>query len=219
MSNELTRPIDPDTAKAVEETAKLGGKLVDAGTKAGGYVDRVIGRLPDNLVGLAIGDWVLHKRVRRWAELQAETSEILRKRGVTAPFEDISPSIAVPLIEAAVNETRDGLKEVWARLLADAIDPKRRRVRLSFIDAVKRMDPLDAIILQKTSEWATDVDDQYRERLIAELKISSDEIEISFEQLVDLRCVVKLGGVSSHGGLPNIRLTPFGRELMRAVRD
>jgi hypothetical protein len=112
MSNELIRPIDPDTAHAIEETAKFGTKLLDSGDKAAGYAAGVVKRLPHNLVGI-IGDWVYHKRIRRWAELQAETKRILDERGVKEPYEDPSPSIALPLIEAAIDETRENLKEIW----------------------------------------------------------------------------------------------------------
>ena len=124
MANELMRPIDPESAQAIQEAAKLGGKLVDAGSGAAGYVDRVLGRLPDNFVGWAVGDWLAHKRLRRWAALQAETAEILRQRGVAEPFAEVSASIAIPLIQAAVDEDGESLKEMWARLLAAALDPQ-----------------------------------------------------------------------------------------------
>ena len=50
MSNELIRPIDPDTAHAIEETAKLGTKLLDSGGKTAGYVTGIFGHLPHNLI-------------------------------------------------------------------------------------------------------------------------------------------------------------------------
>jgi hypothetical protein len=46
MSKELIRPIDPDTAHAIEEAAKLGIKLLDSGDKAAGYATGVLGRAP-----------------------------------------------------------------------------------------------------------------------------------------------------------------------------
>jgi hypothetical protein len=81
MSNELIPPIDPDTAHAIEETAKqLGTKLLDSGGKTAGYVTGIFGHLPHNLVGI-IGDWVYHKRVRRWAELQPIQNEFSANGG------------------------------------------------------------------------------------------------------------------------------------------
>jgi hypothetical protein len=81
MGNELIRPIDADTAHAIEEAAKAAGKSVDAVTQGGMYVGWVLGDLPRDLVGI-FGDWLLHKRVRRWAEMCEETGDILRKRGI-----------------------------------------------------------------------------------------------------------------------------------------
>jgi hypothetical protein len=36
------RPIDEDTAYAIEEAAKCGGKMIDAGTKVGSIWTRVM---------------------------------------------------------------------------------------------------------------------------------------------------------------------------------
>jgi hypothetical protein len=55
MSNDLMRPFmrpfDPDTARAIEEIAKFGTKLLDSGGKAAGYVTGIFGHLPHNVVG------------------------------------------------------------------------------------------------------------------------------------------------------------------------
>ena len=52
-------------------------ELVDWGVSA-----RALGGAPENLVGLLIGDWLIHKRVRRWSEMQAD------QRNVPEPYED-----------------------------------------------------------------------------------------------------------------------------------
>ena len=104
MANELIRPIDADSAHAIEEASKAASKAIEAAMQTGKYVGAVLGDLPHDLVGI-IGDWVAHKRARRWAELQAETDRILRARGVENR-ENVSPSVAIPLIAAAVNEDR-----------------------------------------------------------------------------------------------------------------
>jgi Abortive infection alpha len=46
------------------------------------------------------------------------------------------------------DESREELAELWARLLANAMDPNLNNVRHSFIEAVKKMDPMDAVVLQ-----------------------------------------------------------------------
>jgi Abortive infection alpha len=205
MSNELIRPIDPDTAHAIEETAKFGTKLLDSGDKAAGYAAGVVERLPHNLVGI-IGDWVYHKRIRRWAELQAETKRILDERGVKEPYEDPSPSIALPLIEAAIDETRENLKEIWAKLLAAAFDPSRG-VRLSFIVTLKQFEALDALVLKALYDHPGQMSPNSRDFLANSLARSSAEIVISSQDLIRLRCV--------EGGLDNFHISTYGHELMR----
>jgi hypothetical protein len=107
-----------------------------------------IGGVPENLIGILVGDWLIHKRVRRWSELQDETRRILEQRNVKGPHDDISRSIALPLIEAALDEDREGLKELWVKLLASAMDPKRKHlVRADLISTLKQLEPLDAIVL------------------------------------------------------------------------
>jgi hypothetical protein len=111
MPNELIRPVDPDTAHAVEETAKATGKAIDMVTDSGQYVGAVLGDLPHDLVGI-MGDWVKHKRARRWARLSAETGEILRARGI-GNREEVSPSVAIPLIAAAIKSSGTSGRSCW----------------------------------------------------------------------------------------------------------
>ncbi len=214
MANELIRPIDPDSAHAIEESAKAAAKAIDAAVQAGKYVGEVLGDLPHDLVGI-MGDWVKHKRARRWAELSADTEKILRDRGVDNRV-DVSPSIAIPLIAAAINEDRDGLKQLWAKLLAAAMDPTRAaQVRLSLIDALKRMEPLDALVLDAVNKnpsgnWTP----SGRDALKAALNVSQDEVLVSFDNLTKLDCLA--WPVS--GPHINPIMAPLGKLLMQAVR-
>ena len=76
MADELIKPIDENTANAIEESAKALGKGFDLVGGLGAYLARALGGAPENLIGLLVGDWLIHKRVRRWSELQAETKRI-----------------------------------------------------------------------------------------------------------------------------------------------
>lgn len=216
MSNELIRPIDAETAKAIEEAAKLGSGIVDAAVKGGGYLDRVFGKLPDNLVGVLIGDWLVHKRVRRWVALQADTEAVLQMRGVARPYDEISPSVAIPLIEAAIDEDRDGLKDLWARLLASAHDPERRSlVRPSVIAVLKSLDPLDAKLLSflKTSHAGRVMESDVTTNIARDISASRDETGVSLAALLRLQ----LAEAQSTSYYPY--LTPMGRLLLAAVSD
>lgn len=216
MADELIRPIDENTARAIEESAKALGKGFDLVGGLGAYLSQAMGGAPQNLIGLLVGDWLIHKRARRWSEFQAETKRILDQRNVQEPYEDISPSVALPLIEAALDEDREGLKELWAKLLAAAMDPSRKNcVRLSFVATLKQMDPLDAKILEALYDapggFAGGANG--RDVLSQKFSVSKDEVVVSFSNLEKLNC---LGFGDTARISPNIGA--LGRLLVEALR-
>lgn len=210
MSNDLIQ-----TSHAIEETAKATGQAIDALTQGGQYVGSVLGDLPRDLVGF-VGDWVKHKRLRRYAQLCDETAEILRARGVDNR-DEVSPSVAIPLIAAAINEDREVLRDLWAKLLANAMDPKRTNaVRPSLIELLKQFDPLDALVLQQltdeTFRHSTGTD--YADALSTKLQVSHDEAYLSLDHLYELGCLRQ-----PPDSVPRPPVTAKARALMRAVSD
>jgi hypothetical protein len=143
--------MDPVTtralAKATEATAKAAGQGLEIVHDTGGYLKSVFGDLIVNGVGWLIGDWVGQKRLRNFDALCRRTLEIQHERDVKAPIE-LSPNQAMDLLTGAQDESRPELAELWARLLANAMDPRLNNVRHSFIEAVKNMDPPDAMLLE-----------------------------------------------------------------------
>ena len=126
-----------------DEQAKLGQELVKAVRDGSGYFTDILGDLPKDLIGYLIGDRVKAKRIERQAALWHRTRERLQDRGVDP--EPPSLKYAIPILEAAADEENDELQDLWSRLLAAAMDPKRRdAMRQSFIQTVKEMDPMDA---------------------------------------------------------------------------
>ena len=155
MPGELIRPIDQETAKAIEETAKAAGKAFDLTGKAAGYLSDIVGTAPRNFVGYFIGDWLTHCRARNWARLNRRTREVLLESGAHEPFEEVSPAIAIPLIEAAIDEERPELAELWAKLLAAAHNPDLKKyVRRDIIETLKALEPLDAKVLETARHLA-----------------------------------------------------------------
>jgi hypothetical protein len=95
----------------------------------------------------------------------------LKARGVEP--EPPSLSIVLPILVAAADESRDELQDIWARLLAAAADPARAKsFRATFIDAAKRMDPIDAPVLQLAPDRDT-VTRTIRHRLAAVPRVSA----------------------------------------------
>jgi hypothetical protein len=114
--------------------------------------------------------------------------ERLKARGIEKP-EQPSMSVALPLLIAAADESRDELQDLWARLLAAATDPERAKFfRIRFIEAAKKMDPLDAAVLQQVASPGGNgaVTGQIRNNIAGALQVSRDEVDISIDNLVNL---------------------------------
>src|SRR5262245_10312119 len=209
--------IDADTARALEEIAKATGKGIDALTEGGRYVGWILGNVPRDLVGLLIGDWLTHKRIRAWARLSEQTGKILRDRGVENR-EEVSPSVAIPLISAAIDEDREVLRDLWAKLLANALDPNRSNlVRPSLIELLRQLDPLDARILEQLvnrRDAIPSAPDDLANGLAHIFKVSRDETCLSLEHLHELGC---LG--ASPNQIPRPPASAKGRILILAVSE
>jgi hypothetical protein len=130
-----------------DEQAKLLQQIVQAGREAGSYIADILGDLPKDLVGLLVGERVKARRAEKVAILWQQARERLQDRGISP--EPPSLKLAIPILQAAVDEGNDQLQDLWSRLLAAAMDPNRRdAVRQSFIQTVKQMDPTDVLVLK-----------------------------------------------------------------------
>jgi hypothetical protein len=132
----------------------------------------------------------------------------------------MSPSVALPLLHAAQDETRDELAEMWARMLANGMDPNRSRsVRQSIIATVASLEPTDAIILQKAFEKVPEAGTQaVFEDLRSTLSVSADELKLSIENLSKLGCITDTSGRQEDGIIIiyGLSLSSLGREVVRA---
>src|SRR5215471_547933 len=202
-------PITDEQAKAIQEAVKALRGL-------GAFLEKTFGTVPEDVVGLLGGDWLKVRRAENLARILAIAKERLKARGVE-PKEPASLSITRPLVQAAADESRDELQDIWARLLAAAADPARAKsFRLAFIEATKRLDPLDAAVLQGISAAAGGaVTPGMRNSLAGEVHASRDKIDVSIANLTKLELVYS----GRLGSADPAHITPFGREFLRAVSD
>jgi hypothetical protein len=125
--------------KAIEETAKTTGKMVDL-VRDGA---RAISPTVADAYNFLMGDRLSHARKRNLDAIARETDNILRDRDVKD--RSATPEqIAIPLLSAAEAESRDELRSLWSRLLANAVDPSRPE----FIKLLQSLEPLDARVLK-----------------------------------------------------------------------
>jgi hypothetical protein len=200
-------PIGDEQAKALQEALKTLQGL-------GGFLKETFGTVPADFVGLLGGDWLKVRRLENFARIAEKARERLRARHVDAP-EPPRLSILLPLIVAAADEEDDELQDIWARLLAAAADPARAKsMRLAFVETVKKMDPLDARILQQMTGLQVRPGSDLATALSDHLKISRDEAWFSLERLHEIGCVE-----FSPNSSPVTPVSAKGRLLISAVSD
>lgn len=205
-----------EEAEAIRAVAVTAGKVIDAAVEVGRFFGKVFGTIPQDAVGLVVGDFLHEVRIRNIHKLEQRTEEILSQR-VDPHIQSVSPTLAIPLLKAAQDESRTELQELWARLLANAMDGSRSGVRKNFIETVQRLDPVDAQILIKiagdgdldTGVWKNDI--------LSIPNIRRDEVLVSLNCLKDLGCIETNMVVDTAIGVKErVTFSLFGRELMRS---
>lgn len=196
-------------AEAVKAVADLGSSVIGTVRDTGRFVAEVVGDAPKNAFGI-LSDQLAAARAIGAIRLQKKV-EAERKRLDIQDPQTASPSIAQPLLEAALNETREDLQDIWARLIVTATDPKRAHlVRQSFIDTLKQFDPYDALVLRARGNIPGRTQGNMLQILAESTKLPQDEVMLSFLHLRDLKCL------ESKGSIANIYLTPYADGLLRA---
>lgn len=213
----LPFPITDEQARFGQEMAILGQEVVKAFCGLGGFVEKALGSAPQDLVGLLGGDWLRFRRIKNIAQLLRRSKEILEDRGIREP-QQTSLSVVLPIIRSSADESRTETQELWARLLAAALDPaKSLHVRQVFSEIISKLEPLDALLLVNVEKFdevlsatraTKDRETRRRdfEALLVELDVSEDQYEISVNNLLALH----LSDLSP-------KLQPLGREFLRVV--
>lgn len=186
--------------------------------KASSFIGEVIGDSVKNLAGLMGGDWLMVAREENLERLRRKSRDRLQVRGVENPSR-LSISVAVPLLKEAADESREELADLWADLLAAAMDPtSTSKVSRNMIDTVKQMEPLDVLVMSNLdvvqprdglSETITDVRNK--------LGKTTDEILVSYSNLMRIGLLCPLHGGNINEEHSYVRATAKGRELMRVL--
>jgi hypothetical protein len=200
----IVASLTDEQAKAVQNGLDLGKTVVKETSALARYMARIVGTVPEDAVGFVLGDPLRAVRTVVAAKLDEWVQEKLRRRNVTDP-QPISPSLAIPIMRAAYDETRPELQELWASLIAAAMDPKRRGfVRLRFVATVKELDPLDALALRELGK--AKMEEGFHKAIADQIGVSSQEFALSIENLARLGCIAPGQTLPSE----------YGRALLRA---
>lgn len=201
-------PISDEQAKAVREA-------IAALRDVGGFLKEVLGTIPEDLVGIFGGDWLRVRRAENFARIAHKARERLAARGVKIGKPG-TLSLTIPIAAASADESRDELQDLWACLLAAALDPSREKsFRLAFIEAAKKMDPLDAAVLKLVHEHNGPFDGNARQKVAGALRVSRDEVDISGTNLLRIGLLMEGAMRDSY----TLFMAPLGREFLRAVAN
>lgn len=192
-----------------DEQAKLGQEALKTLQGIGGFLKDTFGTLPQDVVGLLGGDYLKVKRAENLYRMFEKAKKRLEDNHVQEP--DASPSLAIPIMLAAADESRDELQDIWAALLAAAADPARNRgFRLKFIEIAKKLDPIDAAVLNQLRAMGGRVEAGNRSSLAASIHVTVDEVHVSIANLVEL-------GLMEDANMMVAGTSPLGREFLRAI--
>ena len=140
-----------EQAKAVQEVAKTTTEIVKAAGGVGSYVARVLGSVPENLLGLIVGDWLEHKRRRHLRLLELNTARLLETIEIERITEP-NPARLIPLLQAAADEAEPELQTMWAALMANVMLDGGSKVRHDYVQVLRTLCPQDALLLSEMND-------------------------------------------------------------------
>lgn len=228
MSNEIT-----EVAKAAAEAAKFGTKGLEVTEKMLGFLERVFKEPLEQVSGI-ISDKLKFMRWERQVRMADKVTEILESRGIKET-RAVPPKLALPILQTASTEENDELQDLWANLLANAMDPTVKvEIRFTFIEMLKSLNPLDVKtlhvfyeVLKKDTkvDWTKIADYSLKKKQLLEiLKIDETEYYISIYNLFRVQCLapaILKGGISmgdepltAYKGAEQVAMTPLGVRLV-----
>ncbi len=140
-----------ETEKAVQEVARTTGKAIDAASKLGSFLDKIVG---EGLVqiGASFSDWTQKYRYTNLLKLIDQIDAIHIKRKIEGKTTPVLPKHLIPILEYASLEDSNEIINLWAGLIANATDPNKNfQIKRLFIEILSNLDPIDAQIIEHLS--------------------------------------------------------------------
>lgn len=132
-----------ETAKAVQEVAKISGQAIEATREAGGFLAKLFGGTLEQAIGI-MEDRLRYARWERRCRLLLRARTFAREYGQPEPTRQIPTKILLPLLENGALEQEDELQDVWARMLVNAADAdSAAEVRRAYISILADCTSLD----------------------------------------------------------------------------
>jgi hypothetical protein len=210
------------------------------------YLDQIL-LAPLSEVGLLARDQISFWRFKNQVKMVGKAQKLIQERKLSPESvkNSVLPEQIVPLIEEGSNAADPELNDMFAKLLASAIDPKTKDlVHPSYAKIVAQLSPLEARIIKTIYEEITQYEQQhpkgtqgsrpgvpegtpvYRvigamaENIGKRFDVSSMEVDLSFSNLRRLGICDR--GRDSLNEMNQVRiacLTEFGKHLLSIVAE
>jgi len=223
-------------AKAVRSVADFGTRTLDVSEKVGSFLARVFKEPMQEVSGI-ITDKLKFIRWRRLVQMADEVNNISFEKGVQET-RGVPPKLALPIFEGSSLEDDPSLQHLWNHLLANAMNPEfNGELRYGFIDVIKNITGIEALILNKFYEAlnregeldVTKVTNYFlrKEDIIKMLGIDEATYEISIYNLMRMQCIgpaiikgssIRMGDepMTIYKGTDAVVLTPLGVKFVEA---
>jgi hypothetical protein len=134
-------------ANATGEVAKATGKLADLIDRSRIFLGNVLGQPLETFSG-GISDKLKVRRYENLLELKDKVDAIHRERGIVATVV-VDVNLGLEIITEATLTDDTTLKQKWAHLLANAMDPNRSKlITRNYVEFLKSLTSTDALVLQ-----------------------------------------------------------------------
>lgn len=190
-----------EIAKAVQESAKTAKAGIELTESVGRFLAWLTKEPLEIMRDIASEKLrLMQERLRRF---QLREFELLSERNIRN-VRTVPAKLALPIVENASLEEVDELQDLWAHLLASALDLNfKGEVRSAFIDIIKQLNVADVHVLESMYEELTSPSENNREpfadhfrrnlttpkRMIDRLGIALEAYENSLDNLLRLRLV------------------------------
>jgi hypothetical protein len=216
-----------ENAKAAQEAGKAVQEIAKTTRDFGRFVAKIVGGPLEQASGIA-EDYLRYARWERQVRFQLRAEAFLLERGVENKIRPISMSVGISLLQAASLEEDDELQDLWARLLANGLDPNSGvEVKRAFVSILEDMGSLEARLLKAIAEAPSnllrdgDQEMPVRTAGLPDLYVSEyarppENVEIALWNLVRLGCVSSAVLADNGSSMMSVYLTSLGRGLLRA---
>lgn len=141
--------MDEEAAKAVQEVAKTTSEVVDAVRGAGEFLAPHVDGVLSQVMGI-FTDHLRYVRGKRLLRLGERFQQELLAHGGVEAVRKLPLNFAIDALEQGAMEEDDRIQDIWARLLANAVDATSEvQPRRAYVSIIKDLSPLDALILEK----------------------------------------------------------------------